>query len=382
MKVLHTIPSMGVHSGGTTTCTYQLLRGLQQQGIDVDVLSFPLTVGDRYPGFGDFYKTVSRNVKNKILYSPEYYKYLQQHPDYDIYHSNSLWQYPSHATAVYARKAGKPYLMTPHGMLYPEALNRSRWVKKAYSVLWQNKDLVKASCIQVTCEQELDVIRNLGLKVPVAIVPNAIDISIIQYSDHFQSKNTKVVLGYLGRLHPRKRVESIIKAMSLLPVSIKNRIELSVIGSGEQVYEKSLQLLVEKLGMEDQIVFHGFLTGRQKIEAIERLSFLVVPSDFENFGMIIPEALVQGIPVIASKGTPWEELQTHHCGWWIDNDVDTIAATLCTAIQLPEEERFAMGQRGRQLIIHNYATDVVAEKMKSVYQWLLGGDKPDCVYTE
>ena len=50
------------------------------------------------------------------------------------------------------------------------------------------------------------------------------------------------------------------------------------------------------------------------------------------------------------------------------------------AIELPEEERRAMGERGRQLIINHYSVDVVAAQMKSVYEWLMGGVKPDCVY--
>ena len=50
------------------------------------------------------------------------------------------------------------------------------------------------------------------------------------------------------------------------------------------------------------------------------------------------------------------------------------------AIELPEEERRAMGERGRQLIIDHYSVDVVASQMKAVYEWLMGGVKPDCVY--
>ena len=50
--------------------------------------------------------------------------------------------------------------------------------------------------------------------------------------------------------------------------------------------------------------------------------------DFENFGMIVTEALSVGTPVIASLGTPWEELNIHRCGWWVNNDVDTLAQTI------------------------------------------------------
>lgn len=155
--------------------------------------------------------------------------------------------------------------------------------------------------------------------------------------------------------------------------------ELIVIGGGDKEYEGFLRLEAERLHLSN-VQFTGFLSGQEKETTLQSLSYLFVPSDFENFGMIVAEALVRGIPVMASKGTPWEELNTYRCGWWVDNDVDTIASTMRAAIEMTEEERRAMGERGRQLIINHYSVEVVAAQMKSVYEWLLGGVKPDCVY--
>ena len=108
---------------------------------------------------------------------------------------------------------------------------------------------------------------------------------------------------------------------------------------------------------------------------------MVVPSDFENFGNIVTEALVRGIPVIASKGMPWQELDEFLCGWWIDNDQETINHTLHNAINLPELERLQMGIKGKQLIKEKYAVDKLGEKMKQLYEWVLyGGTQPDFVY--
>lgn len=375
MKVLHTISSMGVQSGGTTSCTYYLLQGLVRQGVDVNVLSYALREGDKYPGEADFYRTVPR-TGNKLLYSKSFYDYMQSHPVYDIYHSNGLWQYPSHATAVYAHKMHKPYIMTPHGMLYPEALSRSRWIKKAYTCLWQHADLHRTSCIQATCMKELEVIREYGLKNPVAIIPNSVPICNVKLSCNDESDVLR--FGYLGRVHPRKMIERLLHAMAALGTSA-SCCELVVIGGGDKEYEAFLQSEAERLHLSN-VRFTGFLSGQAKEEALQSLSYLFVPSDFENFGMIVAEALVRGIPVMASKGTPWEDLNTHRCGWWVDNDIDTIASTMRAAIELPEEERRAMGERGRQLIINHYSVDVVAAQMKAVYEWLMGGVKPDCVY--
>lgn len=378
MKVLHTISSMGVQSGGTTSCTYYLLQGLVRQGVDVNVLSYALREGDKYPGEADFYRTVPR-TGNKLLYSKSFYEYMQSHPVYDIYHSNGLWQYPSHATAVYAHKMHKPYIMTPHGMLYPEALSRSKWIKKAYTCLWQHADLHRASCIQATCMKELEVIREYGLKNPVAIIPNSVNVGNSNVS--IKENNSAVFrIGYVGRLHPYKQVERIIIAISLLPQEQRERIELCIVGGGDVEYENYLKSLTIQYNLTEIVRFCGFVTGIEKEKLIDTFSVVCIVSKSENFGMVIAEALVRGIPVMASKGTPWEDLNTHRCGWWVDNDVDTIASAMRAAIELPEEERRAMGERGRQLIVNHYSVDVVAAQMKAVYEWLMGGVKPDCVY--
>ena len=108
-----------------------------------------------------------------------------------------------------------------------------------------------------------------------------------------------------------------------------------------------------------------------------------------NMGIYAPVAVIpnpirtSGLQdnVIASKGTPWEELNTHRCGWWVDNDVDTLAATIREALNTSEAERIAMGERGKHLIQENYSVEMVAGKLKRLYEWILyGGEKPEFVY--
>ena len=87
------------------------------------------------------------------------------------------------------------------------------------------------------------------------------------------------------------------------------------------------------------------------------------------------------MPVIASKGMPWQELEECHCGWWIDNDQNSINQTLLEAVTIPNEERLRMGMNGKRLMRENYSVEVLGEKMKRLYEWILnGGYKPEFVY--
>lgn len=101
----------------------------------------------------------------------------------------------------------------------------------------------------------------------------------------------------------------------------------------------------------------------------------------ENFGMIVPEALLVGTPVMASLGTPWEALNTEKCGWWCDNSPESIAKVISELFALSQEERITMGQRGRDYILHTFAAHNVASKMLNLYKWILGdAPKPDFIY--
>ena len=125
----------------------------------------------------------------------------------------------------------------------------------------------------------------------------------------------------------------------------------------------------------------GWVSGKEKRALLASLTCLVVPSDFENFGMIVPEALLQEVPVIASTGSPWQELETERCGWWVKNDVDSLTAAVREALSLDKEELQAMGERGRKLILDKYSIDVVSHQMERLYAWIVGrGDKPEFIY--
>lgn len=378
MKILQTIPGFGVKWGGTSTCTYDLVTALNAVNCPTDVLTLmPTDPSDHLIGNGESWiKALSPDGKTPFGYSRNILNYLNQ-TDYDLYHTNGVWMYCNHVTASIARKKGKPYVITPHGMLYPQALARSTWKKKLMMKLCFDRDLEEAACIHTTCLQEMEYYRELGYKNPVAVIANPMPIP--GYIDEIVENRSIKRIGFLGRLHPRKNVKGLIDAWASLGNQTQGA-ELYIMGKGDEAYEKLLKEEVQRLKL-DNVVFAGFVSGRDKFEKLATLTALFVPSDFENFGMIITEALIMKTPVMASLGTPWKDLNTYHCGWWVSNEVPSLAKTLLQAISLTDKEREDMGIRGRQLVESNYSSEQVARKMKLLYEWLLGiKDKPDFIY--
>ena len=89
----------------------------------------------------------------------------------------------------------------------------------------------------------------------------------------------------------------------------------------------------------------------------------MLPTYSENFGIVVAEALWAGVPVITTKGTPWQELEERKCGWWIDIGVESLVEALKEAMSHGDEERAAMGARGRKLVEEKYTWDAVCKAM-------------------
>ena len=107
---------------------------------------------------------------------------------------------------------------------------------------------------------------------------------------------------------------------------------------------------------------------RAEWAALREADVLVVPSDFENFGNIVVEAMACGVPVVASKGTPWRILEEERCGCWTDNAPGAIADALARLATLSADERRAMGQRAVALADRLYSVDAVGRQLAVLYR--------------
>lgn len=375
MKILQTIAGFGAHSGGTSTCTYDLLTAIHKAGCEVDLLTMQT---DDMMGHGESWiKALANDAISPYGYSRNMNRFLRC-SDYDLYHTNGMWMHCNHITCAVARKKQKPYVITPHGMLYPQAMDRSAWKKQLLLKFGGvDKDLRLAACIHCTCMEEMKHYRELGYKNPVAVIPNPVPVP--SFVNELKCDRSVRRVGFLGRLHPRKNVEALIEAWIALGNNVKDA-QLVIMGKGEPLYEQMLKKRVASHGLKN-VEFAGFVTGREKFERLASLIALCVPSDFENFGMIVTEALSVGTPVIASLGTPWEELNTCHCGYWVSNDVHTLADTIAQVLALPADEISQMGENGKRLVRDKYQDAQVAKMMAQLYCWIIdGGKKPEFVY--
>ena len=370
MLTFHIVSSIDISSGGPSKSICDLALEQAKEGASVQIISLKT----ENPYFTQNpHKNLNLLFLERKFFKSALTKIIKDHKP-DILHGHGLWLMEVHHMVSIARKRNLPYIISPRGMLEPWALNYKKWKKQVALWLYQNKDLANAACIHTTAKMEAEQIRKLGFKNPIAVIPNPIEVK----DKITKVRKEKKRLAFIGRLHEIKNIESLIRAWAKVG-SIKDW-ELVLVGDGETNYVQSLKQLVAGLHMQN-VLFAGFLVGDEKEKMMQTLDIVVLPSFSENFGMVVGEALQNEIPVIASTGTPWEDLQTYQCGWWVNNDVETLAQTIQQAISLSSEERLLMGERGRQLIIEKYTVEIVATQMIRLYEWILkGGEKPEFVY--
>jgi glycosyltransferase involved in cell wall biosynthesis len=317
--------------------------------------------------------------KLRLTYSPGYYKFLSnliQDNHSNIIHSHSLWMPSNCAAAKVAKKYHIPHIISPRGTLSPWAFNYRAWKKKPIWMLWQKEALFQAAGFCATSSTEAEHIRMMGFKQPIAIIPNGVELQHIKAQRPDTQSGLRIAL-FLSRIHPIKGVCELVNAWARVRPS-GWRVILA--GPNEEDHLSKVKKEIEKFGLADQFDIVGEVHGAEKNRLFSEANLFVLPSFTENFGVVIAEALAAGTPVITTKGTPWESLETNQCGWWIDVGVDPLAKAIKIATDHSDIELAEMGLRGQVFVDTEFRWSAIAHKTACFYNFILGkAEKPDFV---
>lgn len=383
IKAIVTVESVSRRAGGLLDGVRRLTQCLAEQGVESQVFSIHDEHTDSDLGLWGMLEPAVFNAKGPAGYSPELLHAVRANEDADIGHGHGLWNYTGIALHQWAQRYGKPCVVSVHGMLNPLALKCSRWKKQIASALFEREYLAGAACIRALSHAEAESIRQYGLSNPICVIPNGVDIPEKDRDDSLSRPLTNNRLLYLGRFHSGKNIENLLRAWKKADIERKGHHgewKLIVAGWGEHGYEKKLKKTTEKLGLSDIVEFPGPRFDKEKNEMYSSVSGLILPSFYEGFPITVLEAWAHGLPVLITPECNIQDGYDQNAAIRIEADSDSIARGLLEFMGMNQNDRNAMGGRGLALVKENYAWCDVAAKMKSVYDWVLGGgEKPDCV---
>lgn len=359
MKIVHSVSSMSA-IGGIAPVITSLQKELCAMGVCVEVVD---------------------SVRGSQLWAREFRAALldQIHAVRpDVIHDHGVWLLTNHAAVTVANACNIPCIISTHGMLEPWALQFNAFKKQLAWILYQGRDLKRAPVLHATTTTELQSLRALNLRQPIAVIPLGVDFPAPPSALAKTKGDLRTVL-FLSRIHPKKGILNLVEAWTALK---PKGWRVVVAGPDENGHLAEVQSAIRSHGIEKDFSYLGTVSGQAKWDLYRLADLFVLPTLSENFGLVVAEALGCGVPVITTKGAPWEHLLTEQCGWWTDTGVSSLQSALAEAMQLSDADRHAMGIRGQQFVERQFSWSRFAKEMYSVYHWMRGvGEKPDCVLT-
>jgi glycosyltransferase involved in cell wall biosynthesis len=388
--VLHVAPTVAA-SDGTSVAVLAMLRALGDE-TDVDAL---LLAGE-YDGLG-LHPALPRDSSVRILpvlqplrgrlgytvgYPPRFSRALSElAASADIVHLHGLWLYPTIIGGRILRRLRRRYVLSLHGALMTDAMARSR-IKKALALaLFERRTIEAASMVVATSQVELDQVRSIGFSVTGTVLPLAVDPAAVAFfsraradSPSTDARHVRTVL-CVSRFHSRKRLVEVVRAFADVAQQVPEW-HLRIVGPDyEEGYRAKVLAAARESGLAGRISVEPATEGERLWTAYRNADLFLLASTFEKFGLVVAEALAAGVPVIATRGTPWPQLAGEECGWWIDSSLETLPATLKTAMSISPADRREMGQRGVRLVERDFSLRALGRGLAAVYDSVRGGSK-------
>ena len=385
MDVAFVSPSISRAAGGIFEAERHLASAIAHRSeirINAVGLCDEHTKADR-----DAWKRVNTHVLEPIGpknfgYSPALLKALREIAP-KIVHAHGLWMYPSLATYRWACGSNRPFVVSPHGMLDPWALNNAKWKKYVVGLLYENAYLRSAACIHALNVEERDAIRSYGLTNPICVIPNGVQLpDPPEIPPPWASKidSERNVLLYLGRIHPKKGLIELLTGWATSSIS-SERWDLVIIGWDDGGHEIEVRQRAEELGISSHVHFLGPRFGAEKEAAFHHASAFVLPSHSEGLPMTVLEAWSHQLPVVMTPECHLPVGFERDAALRVKPTPESIAAGLSTLAEASETRRTILGQNGLELIEDRFTWNKIAGQMHAVYRWIIhGGSAPDTVY--
>lgn len=300
----------------------------------------------------------------------------------DVCHVHGIWLPHTLAVRKLARKLSKPVVSSAHGMLEKWELANKRFKKRIYSRLFERPSLSYSGCLRALSQQEAEDYRNFGLKNPITIIPNGIDllepVDPAELLARFPELGDKQVVLFLSRIHPKKGILNLIASWPEI-VRRNSAAHLLVAGADFANTEGVAKSMVAHMGIADSVTFCGTLNGILKVSALSCASAFCLPSYSEGMSMAVLEALSIGLPIVITKACNVDGVVENGAGYVVSNEPETLTEVIRNCLSLSPTARSAMSASARQLARTRYNWSEIGAAMRSVYEWLLGGPKPACV---
>lgn len=277
---------------------------------------------------------------------------LREEPEINLIHAHD-WLV-AYAAVSLKQNHRIPLLVTIHATEYgrnrgiftplQERIHHLEW--------WLTYEAWRVICCSQFMKEEIRKI----FQVPedkIDVIPNGIDV------ERFQKKRSlpegircrlapegEKLVFFIGRLVPEKGVQTLIEAV---PQVISDFPKTRFIIGGRGPYGQELQELVRRLGVENQVIFLGYIDDHLRDQLYQEAALTVFPSFYEPFGIVALEAMAAGTPVVVSDVGGFREIVTNGVdGWRVPPGDSKALAAVIKRVLGSEELAHKVAEQGRR----------------------------------
>jgi glycosyltransferase involved in cell wall biosynthesis len=384
MNILHITPyyAPAYAFGGVVRSVEGMARALARRGhhvtiLTTDALDQQARISDPLEEIQDDVRVIrvpnlSPRLRGKLnLSTPAGMKQIAETliPGMDVVHCHEFRTVENLLVTPVATALNKPLLLSPHGTLALDT-GRSR-LKAAWDRLFSSAVALRFDGVIGLSQQEVDDAQALWpgfgrRRVPVefCVIPNGVDPGDYEkltgrsaFRERWRLGDAPVCL-FLGRLHPRKGADVLVRAFKQANVP---GARLVVAGPDEGGLATLQPMLDERIALT------GYLGGQDRLAAFAAADLLALPAVGEGLPMVVLEAMAAGLPVIISPGCHLPEVPAYNAGLEVEPTVEPLAAALRDLLT-DARKRTAMGQAARRLVHTRFTWDHVAEQLEVAYK--------------
>lgn len=216
---------------------------------------------------------------------------------FDVVHLHYVWTMSTIIGAVLGSRARRPVVLTAHESLTRYDIDTASGSPfKRRLKLGLRRFLMRRVDV-VVCASPLEARDSLTADDHGVVIYHPV-VEQPRSAPAAEPSKPPFVVGYLGRLHPKKNVDVALRAIADLPGS-----RLVVCGDGDEQYRRRLRDLSVELGVDDRTDWRGHVDAGGRQAMFNECHVTVMPSTYECFGMAGAEAMAAGIPVVVTAST-------------------------------------------------------------------------------
>jgi 1,2-diacylglycerol 3-alpha-glucosyltransferase len=331
---------------------------------------------------------ITRIAARKIVFDPEDYlmkwsalvAYIDSlHPgDYDLVHIHTPFV-AHYAGLKIAKKLQVPVVETYHTFFEDYMHHYLPWVPRKLAVSiaqWvSRKQCQQVDTVVSPSAQMRDVLQQYGVTTPVAVIPTGLDATRfvpgdgLAFRQKYAIAEQRPLLMFVGRVAHEKNIQFLLEMLSLV---IQDHPEVLLVITGEGPAEAMLKKMTRDNGLQQNVMFLGYLDRAVGLNAAYRAAdIFVFASKSETQGLVLLEAMAQETPVVAIAELGTASILRQEQGALIAQDDELHFAEQVQTLLIDHQLRERVGKQGKRYVEQVWSSEAQAKKLLECYERLM-----------